>query len=195
MYNAIGTEVSRSLLSPFWLHIIHNSFSYMPHKVVLELMPMPYGSEMYQDPATFSLASWRKLFHWCLVKDSMTWWIYFFFLTLAMIMPCPLYTTGMRLACKSLEIRGYFSTFPLFCLGNCHIDALEPLFCILLILGLENIGFIVRENFESPGERTIPAFLGHNFHTLYFAEFYRGVIRIIFLKCMGRKEHELASRV
>lgn len=112
-----------------------------------------------------------------------------------MIVQCPLYTVGVRLACRSLEISGYFPAFPLFCLGNCHIDALEPLFCILLVLGLENIGFIVCEDFESPRERAIPAFLGHNFHTLYFAEFYWGVIRIIFLKCMGRKEYELDPRV
>lgn len=82
----------------------------------------------------------------------------------------------------SLEIRGHFSTFPLFCLGQRHVDALQPLFCILLILGFENIGLIVCEDFKSPGERAVPAFLSHSLHTLYFAEFYRGIMRIIFLK-------------
>lgn len=101
----------------------------------------------------------------------------------------------MWLTCKSLQICGYFSTFPLFGLGNCHIDALEPFFCILLILGLKDIGFIVCEDFESPGERAVPAFLGHSFHTLYFAEFYWAVVRVIFLKGMGRKEYGLAVTV
>lgn len=106
-----------------------------------------------------------------------------------MIAQCPLYAISVRSACKSLQICGYFSTFPLFCLGNCHIDALEPLFCVLLILGLENIGFIVCEDFKSSREGAVPAFPGHNFHTLYFAEFYWGVIRIIFLKCIWEGEN------
>lgn len=98
-------------------------------------------------------------------------------------MQAPRCTFGVRSACGSLEICGHFSTFPLFRLSDGHIEALEPLFCILLVLGLEHVGFIVCEDFESPRERAVPAFPGHNFHTLYFAEFYWGVIRIIFLKC------------
>lgn len=106
-----------------------------------------------------------------------------------MVTQCPLYAFAVRSAGRSLQIGGYFSTLPLFGLGDGHIDALEPLFCVLLILGLENVGFIVCEDFESPRERAVPAFPGHNFHTLYFAEFYWGIIRIIFLKCIREGEN------
>lgn len=109
----------------------------------------------------------------------------------------PLYTVSVRSACESLQICGYLSTFSLFCLGNCHIDALEPLFGVLLILGLEDIGFIVCEDFKSPRERAVPAFPAHNLHALYFAEFYWRVIRIVFLKCIWEVKYMswLAPRV
>lgn len=84
----------------------------------------------------------------------------------------PLYTVSVRSACESLQICGYLPAFSLSRLGNCYVDALEPLFCVLLILGLENVGFIVCEDFKSPRERAVPALPGHNLHALYFAEFY-----------------------
>lgn len=107
---------------------------------------------------------------------------------LAMAMPTG-HTHG-RLECKSLQIRGHLSVLPLFCLCNCHTEALQPLFCILLILGLENVGFIVCEDFKSPRERAVSAFLGHSFHTLYLAELYRGIFGIIFHRCCScLKQH------
>lgn len=83
---------------------------------------------------------------------------------------------------ESLQICGYFSALPLLCLGQRHVDALQPLLCVFLILGFENIGLIVCEDFKSPRERAVPTLLGHSFHALYFAEFYWGIIGVVLLK-------------
>lgn len=71
------------------------------------------------------------------------------------------------------------------------METLKPLLCRLLILGLENVAFTVGEDLKCSWQSAVSALLGDHFDTLNLAQFYQGILRIIFLQCRKEREREL----
>lgn len=78
----------------------------------------------------------------------------------------------------------------LACLRQSHMETLKPLLCRLLILGLENVAFTVGEDLKCSWQGAVSALLGHHFDTLNLAQFYQGILWIIFLQCRRERERK-----
>lgn len=60
------------------------------------------------------------------------------------------------------QVGGSLSVLPLSGLSHGHVDALQPLLGMLLILGLQHVRLTVGEDLEGPGQAAITPLLGHH---------------------------------
>lgn len=57
---------------------------------------------------------------------------------------------------------GGLAVLPLPGLGHRHVDALQPLLGVLLVLGLQDVGPAVGEDLEGPGQAALMPLPGHH---------------------------------
>ena len=63
------------------------------------------------------------------------------------------------------QVGGSLSVFSLSGLGHSHVDALQPLLGVFLILSFQHVRLTVCENLKGPRQAPIPPLLGHHLQT------------------------------
>lgn len=60
------------------------------------------------------------------------------------------------------QVGGSLSVLPLSGLSDGHVDALQPLLSVFLILSFQHVRLTVSEDLEGPRQAPIPALPGHH---------------------------------
>lgn len=63
------------------------------------------------------------------------------------------------------QVGGGLSVLPLFGLSHSHVDALQPLFSVFLILSLQHVRFTVGEDLEGARQTPVPTLFGYHLQT------------------------------
>lgn len=63
---------------------------------------------------------------------------------------------------KLSQVGGRLPVLPLSGLGHGHVDALQPLLSVLLILSFQHVGLTVREDLKGPWQPPITPLLGYH---------------------------------
>lgn len=63
------------------------------------------------------------------------------------------------------QVGGRLPVLPLFGLSHSHVDALQPLLGVLLILSLQHVRFAVCEDLKGTRQPPIPPLLGYHLRT------------------------------
>lgn len=81
------------------------------------------------------------------------------------------------------QVGGRLPVLPLPGLSHGHVDALQPLLGVFLILGFQHVRLTVREDLEGPRQAPIPALLGHHLQTESSAVNEKGKVTVEMSSC------------
>ncbi len=95
---------------------------------------------------------------------------------------------------QASQVCSGLAVLTLFGLGHSHIDALQPLFRMLLVLSFQHVGFAVGEDLEGSGQPTVTPLLCNHLNALHFAKFNCAVVQFILL-CVTRGKKHLQSKL
>lgn len=89
------------------------------------------------------------------------------------------------------EVGGGLAALALTGLGHGHVEALQPLLGVPLVLGLEHVTPALREDLEGPGEAPVPPLLPHHLHTLHLAQLDGTLVGVVLLGHRGHSRGHL----